>query len=211
MAPPFTPEQFFAVFAAYSRALGAWPLAAYALGAAAVWGAWRGGSGGARLAWGAAAVLWAWTGGLYHGLYFARINPAAYGFAAVFAAQAGLLGWEAWRGRCGFRTGGACGWAGTALVAYAMVLYPLLGARLGHAYPRAPLFGVTPCPTTLFTAGLLLWAEAPPRRLAAIPLAWALVGTTAAWLLGVWEDLGLVAAAAAGAWVLGRPRRGRGA
>jgi hypothetical protein len=39
-----------------------------------------------------------------------------------------------------------------------MVVYPLLGIRFGHSYPRAPLFGVAPCPTTIFTFGLLLWA-----------------------------------------------------
>ncbi len=54
-----------------------------------------------------------------------------------------------------------------------------------------PAFAV-PCPTALFTAGLLL--ALPPGRLrwlAAIPLFWSAVGGSAAVLLGVAPDLAL--------------------
>jgi hypothetical protein len=89
---------------------------------------------------------------------------------------------------------GIAGIAGAAMIAYALVVYPLLGYRLGHRYPAAPTFGV-PCPTTILTLGLLAWA-APPRPWAvlAIPLAWSAVAVVAAVRLGVWEDLGLVVA-----------------
>jgi hypothetical protein len=51
------------------------------------------------------------------------------------------------------------------------------------------MFGVTPCPITLFTFGVLLLAQSPlPRRLLVIPLLWALIGGSAAWLLGVAQD-----------------------
>lgn len=66
----------------------------------------------------------------------------------------------------------------------------------GHGWPRAPVFGVAPCPTTIFTLALLL-ASRTPLVVAAIPVLWALVGTTAAVLLGVPEDLGLLVAVAA--------------
>lgn len=55
------------------------------------------------------------------------------------------------------------------------------------------MFGVAPCPTTIFTFGLLLLTRGPvPLRLLVIPLLWALVGASAALHLGVREDLGLV-------------------
>ena len=58
------------------------------------------------------------------------------------------------------------------LVAYAAVLYPLLGQWSGHVYPAQPTFGITPCPVTLFTFGALLLTSAPlPRWLLIIPLA----------------------------------------
>ena len=86
---------------------------------------------------------------------------------------------------------------GAALLTYAVVGYPLLGYALGHRYPAAPTFGV-PCPTTIFTLGLGVWAGASlPRRLLIAPLAWSIVGTSAAITLGMIEDLGLLAAAIA--------------
>ncbi len=80
-------------------------------------------------------------------------------------------------------------------IAYALLLYPALGYLLGHGYPAAPSFGV-PCPTSIFTLGLLVWAgPSIPRRLFAIPLAWSAVATSAAVTLGMIEDFGLLAAA----------------
>jgi hypothetical protein len=56
---------------------------------------------------------------------------------------------------------------GWMLVAYAAVLYPRLGPSSGHVYPAQPTFGITPCPVTLFTFGvlLLLLTLAPVRRM----------------------------------------------
>jgi hypothetical protein len=88
------------------------------------------------------------------------------------------------------------------------VLYPLLGIASGHAYPRAPTFGVTPCPTAIFTFGVLLLAQgAVPARLLVLPTLWAAVGVSAAVQLGVREDLGLAAAAVLAAGFLYVERR----
>ena len=74
-------------------------------------------------------------------------------------------------------------------------MYPLLNVLLGHRYPAMPTFGA-PCPTTIATFGLLTWATPrPPWFVWPIPVLWALVGTSAAFALGVREDLGLLAAA----------------
>ncbi len=51
------------------------------------------------------------------------------------------------------------------------------------------MFGITPCPLTLFTFGMLLLTRAPvPRWLLVIPLFWSLVAGSAAFLLGVIQD-----------------------
>jgi hypothetical protein len=66
-----------------------------------------------------------------------------------------------------------------------------------------PVFGVTPCPVTIFTFGLLLWTERPvPRLLLVIPFLWSLVGVSAAISLDRGEDLGLVVAALLGTALL---------
>ena len=87
-------------------------------------------------------------------------------------------------------------WIAAGLVGYAL-LYPFLVIVSGHDFPRAPLFGV-PCPLTLFTSGVLLAAEARPARwLFVVPIAWSIIGGSAAMLLGVTPDLALFGAAGA--------------
>jgi hypothetical protein len=70
-----------------------------------------------------------------------------------------------------------------------------------------PTFGL-PCPTTLFTIGLLACLVPPyPRSTLVVPVLWCLVGAQAAFLLGVPQDLGLLVAAAVGAFLIVRARR----
>ncbi|MBX3602073.1 MAG: hypothetical protein KF863_15740 [Rubrivivax sp.] len=188
---PFTREQFFDVFARYNAAV--WPaqVAAYLLGVAAVLALLRPSPAGHRLVAGVLAAMWIWTGVAYHGLHFAPINPAALAFGALFVVQ-GLLFAVAGVARQRLVFGPTRGWAaalGWGLGAYAAVLYPLLGLWSGHAWPVQPTFGITPCPVTLFSCGLLLLTTAPvPRWLLLIPVLWSLVGGSAAFLLGVPQD-----------------------
>jgi hypothetical protein len=119
------------------------------------------------------------------------INKTAYLFAALFVVQ-GLF--FIWAGaycsqiRFGLRPGTAT-WVGGALVAYAATIYPLIGAATGHRYPEMPMFGVTPCPVTIFTFGVLLLTTGPvPRWLLVIPVIWSLIGGSAAVLLNVPQD-----------------------
>ncbi|HEY6207765.1 MAG TPA: DUF6064 family protein [Gemmatimonadales bacterium] len=209
MRLPFDATQFFAVFARYNAAV--WPapivLAALAFGAALL--AARGRDRSSRAASGILALLWIWMGAVYHLGFFRSINPAATVFGAMFLIQGiafatvGTL-----RGSFGFhfRADGA-GWTGTALMAFALAGYPLLADALGHRYPMTPTFGL-PCPTTIFTLGLLLWARpAPPTWILVVPLAWSVLGVSAALQLGVYEDLSLLAAGVVSAAVmLGRSR-----
>ena len=52
-----------------------------------------------------------------------------------------------------------------------------------------PMFGITPCPVTIFTFGLFLLASsAVPRSLMVIPVVWSLIGGSAALLLHVPQD-----------------------
>lgn len=78
---------------------------------------------------------------------------------------------------------------------FVSVFVTLIGYFAGHQYPRTPIFGVAPCPTTIFTFGILLAAERLHWYLYLIPLLWAFIGTSAAFVLGVREDFGLAAAA----------------
>lgn len=203
---PFTVEQFFAVFRAYNEAVwpAPWVLVALALVAVALAAQPRAGSDRAVSA--VLAVLWLWQGLAYHLAFFAAINPLAYAFAALSVAAALLFAWAgvvqrrlqfrlSWRGR---------GAAGLLLVVFALVVYPAWAMAAGHRYPAMPTFGL-PCPTTLFTVGMLAWLVPPyPRAPLIAPVLWCLIGAQAAFWLGVPQDLGLLAAAAVGAWLIAR-------
>jgi hypothetical protein len=188
---PFTSEQFFAVFVNYNNAI--WPIqiAAYLLGCFAVallFGKTREGD---RVIAGILAVMWLWTGVAYHGISFSVINKSAYLFAALFIVQGCYflhIGVHRRQIRFGLRHDLPTG-VGAAFIAYAAVFYPLIGVAAGHYYPEMPTFGVTPCPVTIFTYGLLLLTMNPvPRWLFVIPFVWSLIGGSAAILLHVPQD-----------------------
>lgn len=209
---PFTREAFLDVFAAYNDAI--WPaqILAYCLGIAALLLVLRGGRGRGADSFvaGSLAAMWVWTGIFYHWGYFARINDAAYGFGALFLLQgAGLAYAGVMRGRLrfGFRWNGAA-WTGLGFVLYAMAIYPILGVLTGHRYPDAPVFGVTPCPVTIFTLGMVLIAARPvPAWLLIIPVFWSLIGGSAAFLLDMPQDWLLLFSGPVASWFFWRQRR----
>lgn len=202
---PFTPEQFMAVFASYNTAIWPTQLVAYALGAIAFALALHGSPRLHRAVAAILAVMWAFTGIGYHLTFFAAINKAAYGFGALFLIEAAAIGYAgAWRNRLnfGFR-GDPAAWVGVFFVGYSAALYPLIGISTGHHYPELPMFGVTPCPVTIFTLGmLLLTTNQPSGYLLAIPLLWSLIGGSAAILLQVPQDWLLLASGAITALLL---------
>ncbi len=198
MSLPFSSEQFFDVFERYNTVI--WPiqLIAYGLGTGAVaLSLFRSRYADMTIA-AVLAAMWCWIGIVYHFMYFSRINPLAPVFGLLFIAQGLLFQWEGvLRKRLMFQARpNAAGALGGLLIIYSMALYPLIGYLAGHGFPRSPGFGVTPCPATIFTLGLLLLTcRRVPGHLLIIPVLWALVGTFAALSLGVYEDLGLTAAA----------------
>ena len=196
MTLPFTVDQFLSVFSAYNTAI--WPmqvLLVVAALAAVVASVWTGTRFRGAPAW-ALAVLWLWSGIVYHLMFFRPINSVAGVFGLLFVIQAVLFATLAARGTLTFHFSPSFeGWLGAALIVYALIVYPVLGYVLGHRYPESPTFGA-PCPTTIFTFGVMLWSSRPLRWFeSAIPVVWAIIGTSAAMTLGMREDLGLPVAA----------------
>lgn len=207
---PFSREDFFGVFSSYNDAV--WPaqLLAYAIAGATLLALSRkrGIRPGAALV--PVGLLWVWTGTAYHWSFFAAIDPIAGLFAMMFVLQGVLLLWEGIRGSGRFQPEpGWRRWVGYGLIVYAMLVYPLLGLMTGERYPAMPTFGITPCPLTLFTIGLLVvLGRSIPVRLLAIPVLWSLIGGTAALLLAVAADWMLFLAAALAILAAWQPHRG---
>ena len=143
-----------------------------------------------------------------HLAFFVSINPLAYVFAAVSVAGGLVILWHGViHRRLDFAlTRSARGFCGVVLVVFALVVYPAWSVYAGHSYPALPTFGL-PCPTTIFTVGLLALLVAPyPRSTIVAPLLWCLIGGQVAFLLGVPANLGLLFAAAVAAVLLAQPR-----
>ena len=208
MRLPFSVEQFFGLFGQYNEAV--WPaqvmLTALAIAAVALVVFPREGTGAPAAL--ILAFLWGWIAVAYHLIFFTRINPLAYLFAGVSLAGSFLFAWEgAVRRRLRFkRAGSPLGMLGGLLIVYALIVYPIWSVAAGHRYPDMPTFGL-PCPTTIFTVGMLAFAVSPyPRSVFVVPVLWCVVGLQAAFFLGVTQDLGLAGAGVIGLFLFARAR-----
>jgi hypothetical protein len=191
MQLPFTREQFFDLFVAYNQAL--WPAAVALWIASAVIVALRLSARHPHDRWVSALLFahWAWSALAYHLVFFTRINPAAWLFAALFLGQAFLfLRVGVVQRRLSFVPWGNA-WAPLAwgLIAYSLV-YPAINALDYRSLLRIPTFGL-PCPTTIFTAGVLMLATPRSRGLSTVPVLWSAIGGSAAFLLSVRGDVAL--------------------
>src|SRR5688572_1690011 len=191
MQLPFTRERFFDLFVAYNEAL--WPAVVALWIASVVVVALRLSARHQHDRWVSALLVghWAWSALAYHVAFFTRINPAAWLFAALFLGQSVLL----------FRVGVVqrrlsfapwdSAWAPLAwgLIVYSLA-YPAINALDHRSLLRIPTFGL-PCPTTIFTAGVLMLATPRCWSLSVVPVIWAAIGGSATFLLGVYADAAL--------------------
>lgn len=193
---PFTVEEFLGVFRDYNNSVYPFQFILFLSALFIVYLAIRKKKYSSNLITWILAFYWLWIGVVYDIIFFSAINPAAYIFGIIFILQsflfikAGILD-----KKLEFRfEKGINQYMGGLIILYALIFYPLLGMYFGHTYPENPTFGL-PCPTTIFTFGILLWTTKKiPGYIIGIPLIWAIVGFSAAINLGIKEDTGLLVA-----------------
>ena len=196
MKLPFTTKQFLQVFKDYNDTVFPLQIFFYFLAAAIIIFSVRKTAGSDKIVNLILTFFWLWMGIVYHLLFFVTINKAAYLFGSFFIAQGVLFFYYGViRQKLTYRlTQDKLGVIGLILVTFALVVYPLLGYLFGHIYPVAPTFGV-PCPTTIFTFGVLLWSDRKaPKIILIIPFIWSLLGFSATIALGIREDIALLVA-----------------
>jgi hypothetical protein len=199
MKLPFSIDQFLGVFEAYNSAIWPFQIGLYLAGLVIVLLAVRKTYLSTTVVSIAFAFLWVWMGLVYHLLYFSHINRAAYIFGAAFIVQGALFLYTGLvRKTIAFQFKlDMPGIAGSILVVFALFIYPTLGYLQGRPLVSSPSFGL-PCPTTIFTFGILLWTEKKvPVVLLLIPLLWSIIGFSAAFSLGIKEDISLLIAGVA--------------
>ena len=186
---PFDAEQFLRVFATYNAAV--WPaqIVAYGLGLIAVGGLLASRMASRRIILAILAIMWAWNGLAYHLTYFSPINPVAKVFAWFFVAHTALFA------TCTVSPGISA--SGPDLVGDASRPEPSSSMQCSSTKSSAPWPNTGscrarcsgwPCPTTIFTIGVLLQSHGRiMAALSVIPILWALIGTSAAFLLAISE------------------------
>ena len=193
---PFTTEQFLQVFTNYNQTI--WPLQILfiLLAVICVILIFRNSVYTNVIVPAILAFFWLWMGVIYHIIYFSKINSAAYLFGGIFVLEAVLIIYFSIvrkKIELGYNRD-LFSYSGITLIIFAIAIYPLIGFFFGHIFPASPTFGL-PCPTTIFTFGILLFNKGKlPVGLIIIPVIWSLIGFTAALKLGIYEDTGLMIA-----------------
>jgi hypothetical protein len=153
---------------------------------------------GKYTSWTISAILgffYAWIGIAFYLKYFAEFMPVPVLFAVLFLIQALLFILEGIvRNRLVFRfRPDIYGLTGALLIFYALFGNQALEYVLGRGYPQILSFGLFPCPTVIFSLGILLWTDKKfPAYILIFPLINALSGFIPAFLIGIIEDIGLI-------------------
>ena len=193
MKLPFTVAQFLEAFKNYNHSVFPMQIAFYLLALTIILLSIKKPGQADRIINAILSFFWLWMGIVYHFLYFAPINKAAYLFGGIFILQ-GLLFFHqgVLKTKLTYKFQfDKFGWLGALLITFALFIYPFLGFAFGHLYPASPTFGL-PCPTTIFTFGILMWFDKKiSLSILIIPFIWSIIGFFAALKLGILEDTGL--------------------
>lgn len=198
---PFSIEVYIRLIERYAETF--WPMSvvAFIVAAIAVFICFKPGKFGNRMLGVYLAAAWFWIGTVYYGNFFTGLNWAAWFSAGLFVVQGALLGVYHNRIEVLYLPTVA-GRVGMLFMLFALIAYPALGAWAGLKFSAAPIVGLHPEPTILFTLGVLLLSS--PKiywRLIALPILAALISGVAAWMMD-WPHDVLVLAAGALACVL---------
>lgn len=132
----------------------------------------------------ALAGIWGWVGWGFLWSRFAEINTAAMYLAFAFWLQAALFAALALHAPRPIGQPRGAHLTGLAVVAAALLLWPLTAPLTGRSLLQAEFFGLAPEPTALATLGWLLSGRPRGARwLAVIPLVSMVLGVGMLWLL----------------------------
>jgi hypothetical protein len=193
MKLPFTADQFLEIFKSYNESIFPIQIIFYLIAAIALFLLFSS-ADKSRIISLILSFFWLWIGIVYHIIYFSKINKAAYLFGSLFILQGiiffiyGIVS-----NKLILRYNkNILNKTGIIIISYALIIYPLLGYFLGRPYPYSITIGL-PCPTTIFTFGILLFSEKKiPFTALIIPLLWSITGFTAALNFSIFEDFGLI-------------------
>ncbi len=193
MFPDFTLEKFLLTLENYN--LDIWPLqiVSYILGIAVIVLAVKKTRLSNRVISLILSFFWLWSGIVFCILYWNKSFKFALIFGILLIIQGLIFIYSFLKQNISFSyTWNRYSAIGILLIFYAMIAYFLIGLFIGHTYPQSFPFGLVPCPTTIFTLGILLWTDKKvPKHIIIIPALLSLVGIIAL-IKGIYEDIGLL-------------------
>lgn len=197
MKLPFTTAQFFEVIEKYNASMFPFQILILVLGIVCLFILHSGFSWKDRLIGSYLGFLWIWIGIAYHIVFFTIINKAALLFGGIFILQGLLIFLNTFKGdrlvfTFLFKTKD---WLGYFLIMYGLVIYPVISYFVEGTFEKTIMMGL-PCPSTIFTFGFfVLTTNRFPKYLLIIPSLWAVVGLSAAIIIGVFQDVMIFVAA----------------
>jgi hypothetical protein len=179
----FTPHTYYRLFELYNRAV--WPVHVVvgALGLMLLVLLFHGGDRRGRAIAAILAACWLWVAWAYLFERYDTINWMARYVAIGFAAEAillihfGIVLNRLAPGR------DFASYVGITLVAFALLVQPLLAPLFGRAWTQAEIFGLMPDPTVAATLGALLAMRRAPWPLFVIPLLWCAITGMTLWAM----------------------------
>jgi len=203
----FGPEVYWRLFELQNRALWPAPLLALAAGLAMLLLVARPGRRTDRAVWLFAALGWVGAAA-FLSVRYAPINWAMGYTVWAFWAQALLIGLAGVAANLAPRraAGARPPWPGLAILAYAVMVHPLIGLGFGRPLVQAEIVGLAPDPTAIATLGLTLAAGRGWRAiaLAIVPAVWCALSAATLFTLG--SAQGWIPLAALGLWAGSRAR-----
>jgi hypothetical protein len=141
------------------------------------------------------AFFYGWIGIQFYMVYFKEFMPFPFVFGILFVVQSLIFIFEGTiRNRISFQfKADLYGLTGALLIFYGILGYQALEYLLGRGYPEILSFGMFPCPTVIFSLGILLWTGKKfPAYILVYPLIHAFSGFIPAFIIGIIEDIGLI-------------------
>ena len=188
---PFTHDEFFEIFQKYNNSI--YPIQLLLVLACLICAVWLLSNNRKRTqaVFLFIAFVWLWTGIVYHILFFSQINKTAYVFGVLFIIQALFFLQLAFNKsqivkekltKYNYM-------AGTSLILYGLLIYPAICYFSYNNLAYIITFGL-PCPTTIATFGMLFLAPIKvPKYMIVIPALWSIMGFSAAFSFGIYQDL----------------------
>ena len=197
-------EQFFELVQSYNDTF--WPVIGftYLLGIIAIYLAYKKSELSDKIISGFLAFLWIWSGLIFwiatFGPYpFSMFNVSIPGIWVLlgigFIIQGCLfIFFGIYKPSLSFKTEfDSYFYLGLVFMLYAVFVYPVIGIITGHSYFDYLIFGIAPCPVTIFTFGFFLWTDKKFNILLIVfPLIYSLSGVIPLFLFEVFADLGLI-------------------